>query len=134
MMENAEIYWLTLTVIMTAVIWVPYIINRIRELGLINALMYREVDPKPKAAWANRMMHAHKNAVENLIIFAPLVIITAVLGVSNEVTLMAAMVYFFTRLAHLAVYTFGVPFLRTVTFFIGFLCQLAIGFEILAVL
>lgn len=133
-MKYLELYWLTLTVFMTSVFWVPYIINRLIELKPLNALMYREVDPKPVAAWANRMAHAHKNAVENLVIFAPLVLTITILDVSNATSVAACMIYFYARAAHYIVYTFGVPFLRTVTFFIGFICQIMLVSVILGAL
>ena len=68
-----ELYWLTLTVSLTAVMWLPYITNRMVELGILPALWDRFGHTEARAAWANRMMQAHANAVENLVIFAPLV-------------------------------------------------------------
>lgn len=118
-----EIFWLTLTIALTATLWVPYIINRILENGLISALRNPKPDEAPKAAWADRLMHAHSNAVENLVVFAPLVLILYFMNVSSDVTIMATIVYFWTRLAHVFIYTFGIPFLRTIAFFIGFLAQ-----------
>lgn len=70
---STELYWLTLTVSLTAVMWLPYIINRMAELGVLSALWDPFGHTEARAAWANRMMQAHVNAVENLVIFAPLV-------------------------------------------------------------
>ncbi len=44
-----------------------------RKMGM-GAVMDSDVDTTPKAKWARRMMKAHRNAVENLVIFAPLVL------------------------------------------------------------
>tara|TARA_R110002072_G_scaffold169422_1_gene323049 strand:- start:6166 stop:6567 length:402 start_codon:yes stop_codon:yes gene_type:complete len=133
-MQNADIFWLTLTILMTSLFWVPYIINRLIELSPLNALMYREVDPKPNASWANRMAHAHKNAVENIVIYAPLVLIIIHLGITSESTALAGMIYFFARAAHYIVYTLGIPFMRTITFSIAFCCQLFLSITILGAL
>ena len=70
-----ELFWLTLTVILTGLMWVRDIINRAQVRGLTGAMANPSRADKPQAEWANRMMFAHDNAVENLIIFAPLVLI-----------------------------------------------------------
>jgi uncharacterized MAPEG superfamily protein len=93
--------------------------------------MNPQPDLRPKAQWAERLMRAHDNAIENLVIFAPLVLTLQVLGISSETTTYACMIYSFARLSHLMLYTFGVPFFRTVAFFIGFLCQMALAFSII---
>ena len=70
-----EIFWLTLTVILTGLMWIPYVLNRCQVRGLTGAMANPSRNDKPHAEWANRLMFAHDNAVENLIIFAPLVLI-----------------------------------------------------------
>jgi len=131
---TAELYWLTLTVLMTAIFWLPYIINRLIEMGIGQAVFNPNSDPSPNAPWAKRMMSAHENAVENLVILAPLVIVLHITGLATPLTATAAMVYFFARLAHFLVYTIGIPGLRTIAFAIGFFCQLIIGLTTLGVL
>lgn len=63
------LYWLTLTILMTALFWVVYILNAIVARGLMGALANPSPDQKPLAAWAQRAKAAHSNAVENLVIF-----------------------------------------------------------------
>jgi uncharacterized MAPEG superfamily protein len=128
---STEFYWLTLTIIMTALMWMPYIVNRLIEDSPWPALMNPQPDLRPKAQWAERLMRAHANAVENLVIFAPLVLILQAIGLSTALTANACMIYFLARTGHLLLYTFGVPFFRTVAFFIGFLCQMVLGLSIL---
>lgn len=127
---SIELYWLTLAIMLTAVIWIPYIINRLIEHSPWPALLNPQPDLRPKARWAERLMRAHDNAVENLVIFAPLVLILHVTGVSTTTTAAACMVYFFARLSHLLLYVFGIPFFRTVAFFIGFVCQMVLALTI----
>ncbi|WP_281247164.1 MAPEG family protein [Pseudoalteromonas denitrificans] len=70
--------------------------------------------------------------MENLAVFVPLVFSILYLNISSETTIFATMVYFVARTAHFFLYTFGIPYLRTVAFFIGFLVQVLLGFTILA--
>jgi uncharacterized MAPEG superfamily protein len=127
---SKELFWLTLTVVMTGLIWVPYILDRIQVFGLMQAIGNPSPDNPPQSAWAQRMMAAHVNAVENLVIFAPLVLTAHVLGISNGVTVGACAVYFWARLAHLLVYTIGIPGLRTLSFAVAFLAQAALALAI----
>ena len=129
-MKN-EIFWLVLTIIVTSLFWLPYILDRMFEHKLIPALRNPNRDSRPKSQWANRLMYAHENAVENMVLFAPLVILIQYLQLSTNETVLAAMVYFFARVAHVLLYTFGVPFVRTIAFFIGWLAQSYLAIVIL---
>ena len=129
-----ELFWLTLTVILTGVMWIPYTLNRAQVRGLMGAMANPSRNDKPQSEWANRMMFAHDNAVENLVLFAPLVLILNAIDYSSKWTVMACAVYFWARLAHLLVYTFGIPVLRTVTWTVGFLAQVALVFAIFKLL
>ena len=84
-----ELFWLTLTVILTGLLWVPYILNRVTVRGLGGAMANPSRGDKPQAAWATRLMFAHDNAVENLVVFAPLVLILAQLDYSTKWTVYA---------------------------------------------
>ena len=126
-----EIYWLTLTVLMTGLMWVPYIINRIVEQGMGFAIWDPQGDTNTKHAWADRMARAHSNAVENLVIFAPLVLALHLTQLNNELTALACTVYFFSRLTHYVVFSFGVPVLRVLTFMISVAAQLFLAVTLL---
>jgi len=129
-----ELFWLTLTVILTGVMWIPYIINRAQVRGLMGALANPSRNDKPQSEWANRMMFAHDNAVENLAIFAPLVLILNAIDYSSKWTVLACAVYFWARLAHALVYTFGIVVLRTLTWTVGFLAQAVLALAIFKLL
>lgn len=128
-----ELFWLTLTVILTGVMWIPYILNRVQVRGLGGAMANPSRTDTPQSEWANRMMFAHDNAVENLIIFAPLVLILNAIDYSTSTTVLACSVYFWSRLAHAIVYTFGIPVFRTLTFAVGFLAQAVLALAILRI-
>jgi uncharacterized MAPEG superfamily protein len=116
---------------MTSLFWLPYIINRMLEQGIVNAVWDPFGDTHTGKPWANRMMQAHNNAIENLIIFAPLVILIQITGMNSSTTATACMVYFFTRLTHYFVFTLAVPLLRVATFLIGFGVQVILTLTLL---
>ena len=130
---SPELFWLTLTLLMTALLWIPYIINRMLELGILNALWDRFGMVDTDKEWAQRMMQAHDNAVENLVLFAPLVILIQVTGTNSAATAMACMVYFFTRLTHYLVFTFAIPLFRVVSFLIGAGVQIFLAITLLGI-
>ena len=121
-----ELFWLTMTVILTGVMWIPYVLNRCQVRGRTGAMANPSRNDKPHSEWATRMMFAHDNAVENLIIFAPLVLILSQLDYSTKWTALACAVYFWSRVAHLIVYTIGLPVFRTLTFTVGFFAQVVL--------
>jgi uncharacterized MAPEG superfamily protein len=130
MAMSKELLWLTLTVILTGVMWVPYILDRMVVRGLMGTMANPARNDKPQSPWAQRLYFAHTNAVENLIIFAPLVLILDAQGYSTEGTVIACAVYFWARLAHAVVYTMGVPVLRTLAFAVGFVAQVTLALAV----
>ncbi len=121
---TTELHWLVLSLLLTAVLWLPYILNRLAEQGVLAALWDPEGDTATKVPWAGRLMSAHVNAVENLVLFAPLVLIAHLLEIHTEATVFAAALYFYARLAHVVLFTLRVPILRIVAFFGGFIAQM----------
>jgi len=124
--NHPELFWLTATVATTALFWLPYIFRFIAETGIRAAVWDPDGEHPLKAAWAQRAHRAHLNAVENLIIFAPLAIMVHVLGLSSETTAAAAMIYFGARVAHYFIYLFGIPVARTIVFFAAWGCQVVL--------
>jgi uncharacterized MAPEG superfamily protein len=128
---STEVFWLLLTVGMTGVFWVPYILDRFATRGIIETLGYPGPKTAPQSDWAERMRLAHYNAVENLVIFAPLVLVAQILNIHTSVTAAACVVYFFARLAHFVLYAFRVPFLRTLSFLVGWGAQVVLFFTVI---
>jgi uncharacterized MAPEG superfamily protein len=127
---NTELMYLVWVTVLTAVMWVPYILDRIAVWGLADTVGYPE-DPKPQSPWARRMKAAHANAAENLVIFATLVLAARAIGVSNSTTAAACLVYFWARVMHLFAYTFAMPWIRTIGFAAGFGAQIVLAWQIL---
>ena len=127
---SSELMSLTWVTALTAVLWMPYILNLIAVRGLVEAVGYPD-NPKPISAWATKMKAGHANAVENLVVFATLVLIANAAGVSNATTVLACEIYFWARLVHIIAYTFAVPWVRTLAFTVGFFCQAAIVLQLI---
>jgi uncharacterized MAPEG superfamily protein len=125
-----ELQYLAWTAALTAVLWIPYILERIKTWGLVDAVGY-PANPPPQAPWARRMKAAHANAIENLAVFATLVLIADVANVADATTALAACIYFWARLVHVLAYTFGLPWVRTLAFAGGFAAQVMVALQLL---
>jgi uncharacterized MAPEG superfamily protein len=127
---KTELLYLTLVTVLTGLLWLPYILDRVAVGGLADAVGYA-AQPKPQSPWAQRLMKAHANAVENLVVFAALVLAAQAAGISNGATATACIVYFWARVVHALAYTFAVPWVRTLAFAVGFVAQATIAWQLL---
>jgi len=125
-----ELTSLTWVAALSAIMWIPYILNTIMVRGLVDAVGY-PAEPKPLADWAQRMKAAHYNSVENLVLFAALVLVAHAAGISNETTVLVCKVYFWARVVHLLAYTMAVPWVRTLSFAVGWIACVALLVELL---
>ena len=64
----------------------------------------------PMTGWVGRAQRAHLNMLENLVLFAPLVLIADSAGRNVE---LGAQIFFLARLVYAIVYIIGIPWLRT---------------------
>ncbi len=130
---SPEIYWLTLTVIFTSMMLIPYAIYRTVKIGGFWQVLMNPLpgDNPFDDEWAHRTYRAHMNAFEGLILFAPLAISVAVTGMGNETTALASAIYFWSRVIYTPLYYFKVPFFRTAVWFVGFSATLVLAFEML---
>ena len=126
-----ELHTLAIVCMVTVLMWIPYIAARIVTRGPLKTLANPDPSFAPDPAWAERARRAHANAVENLAVFAPLVIVAALAGVSTPKTILAAQVYLWARIAHYLVYTAGIPVVRTLAFLVGFVATLTIAGAVL---
>ncbi len=95
---TTELEMLVWTAGATILMWLPYILAHIVNVGPMDALTYR-ADTTPLPEWAARAKKAHSNAIENLAPFAVLVIVASLVKISNEATVSAAITYFWARRA-----------------------------------
>jgi len=131
---TAELFWLTLTAMMTSMFWLPYMIDRVNVRGVMGAFGNPGPDALMQSSWAERNMAAHRNANENLILFAIAVLALHLTSTGTGLTALAAMVTFFARAAHFVLQLLGIPVLRSVAFMIGWICFLLMALTALGVL
>lgn len=125
-----ELTWLALTAILTGLLWIPYILDRIKVRGPAGAMANPSRNDKPQSPWAQRLYFAHTNAVDNLVVFAALVLVLDASGRTTTTTAIACAVYFWARLAHAIIYTMGIAVARTVAFAVGFAAQVVLALAI----
>jgi uncharacterized MAPEG superfamily protein len=82
------------------------------QVGLVALAGNREGLPEIKG-WAGRAARAHRNMLENLVLFAALVLVAAAAGKTNGTTLMGAQIFLWARVVYAGVYIAGIPWLRT---------------------
>jgi uncharacterized MAPEG superfamily protein len=82
------------------------------QVGLVTLVGNREGFPEIKG-WGGRAMRAHRNMIENLVLFAALVLALAAAGKSNDATVLGAQIFFWGRVAYAAIYLAGIPWART---------------------
>ena len=128
---NTELLYLTYTAVFTGLMFLPYVLNPILVWGLMDTVGSPAVE-KPLAPWAERLRKAHSNAVENLVVFATLLLVAYAVGVIGPNVATLAIVYFWSRVVHALAYTFAIPWLRTLAFFGGFIAQMGVAVMILA--
>jgi uncharacterized MAPEG superfamily protein len=82
------------------------------QVGLMPLFGNREGMPEIKG-WGGRAARAHRNMIENLVLFAALVLAAVVAGKTNNMTLLGAQLFFWARAAYAGIYLAGIPYLRT---------------------
>lgn len=73
----------------------------------------------PPSVWQARTKRAVDNHREGLIMFAPLVLIAADMGISNTLTVWGAQLFFYSRVAHAVIYLAGWPYIRPLFWTVG---------------
>ena len=115
---KTELFYLLLTAILTGMLWIPVVIGYVVSGRRLTPETYKVTPTTPLPAWVNRANRAHLNGVENFAPFAAVVLIAHALGVSSNVMVTCAAIYFYARLAHAVVHLsgFGLFFARTLIF------------------
>jgi uncharacterized MAPEG superfamily protein len=74
---------------------------------------------KPPSAFEGRSRRTLYNHMEAMALFAPLVLTAAVSGISNDMTVLGAQLFFYARILFAAVYLIGIPYVRTALWLVG---------------
>ena len=107
-----ELMLLVWAVVLTFVQMLIAVSGATLQLGLPTLAGNRE-GLAPCTGWAGRAQRAHHNMLENLVLFAALVLVAVVAQKTNSTTLHGAQVFFWARVAYAVVYLIGIPWLRT---------------------
>ena len=107
--ELSLLVWATLLTLVQAVVAVQ---GAMMQVGLSTLAGNREGMPELKG-WAGRATRAHRNMLENLVLFAALVLAAVIAGKTNSTTLLGAQIFLYARIAYALVYIAGIPWLRT---------------------
>ena len=120
-----DLKYLAFTALLTAALWIPYIVAQVMTNGPLRPENYVDPTPRPVPLWGQRAGRAYLNAVETFAPFAALVIVAQLTGKAN------AMTAFWLRLAHAVVFWFAIPYIRTVIFTLAFVAIVGIFVELI---
>lgn len=89
-----------------------------KQWGLKAMIGNREGLP-PLEGWGGRLVRAHHNLMDNLVIYGAVVLTAHAADVSNPETVLGAQIFLVSRLVHASVYTVGLSVIRTVAYLGG---------------
>ncbi|MEI9926677.1 MAG: MAPEG family protein [Sphingomonas sp.] len=120
-----DLTYLAYTAMLTAALWIPYVIAQVKVNGFLTPPNYVDPTPRPLPNWGHRADRTYLNAVETFAPFAALVLVGHATGKGDAITVWTT-AFFWLRVAHAAIYLFAIPYLRTLIFTLGFACVAAI--------
>ena len=125
-----ELRMLAYSAFLCLLLWLPYILAEIKVRGLSGAVGYPTGHYEDLPDWAQRNQRAHMNLVENIGPFAALVLLAHVTGAANDATALGAALFFYSRLVMAAVHIAGIPWVRTLAFFVAWAGTLIIFWNV----
>src|SRR5688572_2682581 len=115
---TVELTYLAYTIALFFVVVMIQAVTGIRQHGGVTLANNRDNLPAPNTMLA-RTKRLVDNFRENLWFFAPLVLIAAVAGISNQWTVLGAQIFFWSRLGHAIWYIGGWPLVRPLFWLVG---------------
>jgi uncharacterized MAPEG superfamily protein len=116
--------------LLTLALALPYATGLILERGLWTMMGNRE-NFAPVTGWKDRAIRAHRNMIENIAPFAAVVLAAHAAGVSNEMTVLGAALFFWARVVHAIVFIAGIPVVRTLAYFVGVIGTVIVFLQLL---
>ncbi len=110
---------LTWTLLLAIAQVVLVAVLRSRETGVAYGVGPRDGPAAPCGRIAGRLKRAHDNLYESLPLFATAVLISHVDGKETALAVTGAWKYFIGRLTYVPAYAIGLPYLRTLVFFVS---------------
>ena len=128
---SPDLRYLVLSALLCLLLWVPYIVGLIRARGN-NPDDYKNPPDPSQSPFLKRAYRAHVNLVENLPVFAILILVLHLTERATEATALAAAIFFWSRVAHAIVYWGGWPYIRTLAFAVGWVANLYLAYVLLS--
>ena len=107
-----ELMLLVWSVLLTFAQMLVAVQGAMNQVGLAKLFGNREALPEI-TGWGGRAARAHGNMIENLVLFAALVLAAVAAGKTNDMTLLGAHLFFWSRLVYAVIYVAGIQYLRT---------------------
>jgi uncharacterized MAPEG superfamily protein len=117
---STDLKYLALTAMLTASLWIPYVVSQVMTNGFLTPPNYVDPAPRPVPLWGKRADRVYINAVETFAPFAALVILIQLTGKADAMTAFWTQAFFWLRVAHAIVYWAAIPYIRTVVFTLGY--------------
>jgi uncharacterized MAPEG superfamily protein len=128
---TTDLNYLACTAILTAALWIPYVVAQVKTNGGLKPPNYVDPTPRPVPLWGTRAHRAYQNAIECFAPFAALVIVAHLANKADGWTAFWAGCYFWIRLAHAVVYLAAIPYVRTLLFTMGFVAVLGLFVQVI---
>ncbi len=128
---SVDLKYLALTAMLTASLWIPYIVAQVMTNGFLGPQNYVDPTPRPVPFWGQRAHRVYLNAVETFAPFAALVILIQLTGKANPMTAFWTMSFFWLRVAHAVVFLAAIPYIRTVIFVLGYVTIIGLFVELM---
>jgi len=116
---STDLKYLALTAMLTASLWIPYVIAQVKTNGPLQPKNYVDPTMRPLPDWGKRAP------------FAALVILIQLAGKANGTTAFLAASFFWLRVAHAIVYWAGIPYVRTIVFTLGYVAVIGLFVELM---
>lgn len=116
-----DLLYLVYTVVLTWVM-IMFAATAKARLWTLPGFMYgagNRDTPNDSSAMAQRADRAAKNMLENLLLFATLMLTARAAGVASTTLVLPAQIFFFARLAYWPIYVVGLPYVRTLAWAAG---------------
>jgi len=124
-----ELIYLVWSAVLTVVLMLIAVSGATLQVGLPTLAGNRE-DMPDMTSWAGRAERAHSNMLENLVLFAILVLVAQAAGVRNAMTLLGAQLFFWGRVGHAVLYIAGIPWARTAAWVVSVVGLILIAWQL----
>ena len=124
-----ELIYLVWSAVLTFVLMLIAVSGATLQVGLPTLAGNREGMPD-LTSWAGRAERAHGNMLENLVLFAILVLVAQAAGVRNAMTLLGAQLFFWGRVGHAVLYIAGIPWARTAAWVVSVVGLILIAWQL----